>query len=393
MTVLTLEDIKNVEFRPARLKEGYLADEVDKFIDDVIETFTKNQAAAPAPTPEPVKEHAHIASDSALLEKELKEKDEQIQSLEKELEHAKDLEKELERMKNLEKELQTAKALEKELEDTKADLVKAQAQNAQSSSDTLEEITRLTKDKDELTGKLQKTADEIDALNEKLSDYERQIKTLNSANQAPEPQTDEFRQKYEEQMLENSKLVEQINNLKEAASDAQDKEKISELENQLNITEMKLSKVNSELENAVLENAKNTEQVVKLRKTIQMYEEEPKTGATQAILNAGLTSGAEDLDQIPSMLLLATKLRDEYITKARTESEKAVNEANVNANEIVTSAKQKADHVLEKLEGDKKILEKRINDLRVFEADYRSRITKQLNQILLDLQSADNSNE
>jgi DivIVA domain-containing protein len=37
--ILSLNDIKAVSFKPARFREGYLADEVDAFIDDVIHTL------------------------------------------------------------------------------------------------------------------------------------------------------------------------------------------------------------------------------------------------------------------------------------------------------------------------------------------------------------------
>ncbi|MDR2799605.1 MAG: DivIVA domain-containing protein [Bifidobacteriaceae bacterium] len=391
MTILTLEDIKNVEFRPARLKEGYLADEVDKFIDDVIETFSKNQGAAPAP--------AQSDAGSAPKPDELKAKDERIRTLEAELNKSKEQQAVIsEENKKLTDQLneisQTKSANQKDVEILKADLVKAQARNAQSSSDTLEEITKLTNEKEQLSEKLQQATAEVSSLSAKLTDYENQIQSSNAINPDLESEIRQLKEKYESQLSENSKLAEQIEALKQNATSNGEKQKISELETELNITEMKFNKVKSELEASITENAKNTEDLIKLRKTIQAYEEEPKTGATRAIIEAGINaSSGNDVDQVSSMLLLATKLRDEYITKARAESETAINDANAKANEIIASAKKKSDEVYAKLKSDKEVYEKKINDLRVFEADYRSRISKQLNQILQDLKATDNSIE
>ncbi|MDR3151898.1 MAG: DivIVA domain-containing protein [Bifidobacteriaceae bacterium] len=376
MTILTLDDIKNVEFRPARLKEGYLADEVDKFIDDVIETF----AAKPSniQTPE-TKDSKSISSD---------ETNEKIAQLEKELQSTKE---ELEASNQTKEKLvieldeikKTKVAADKDVEMLKADLAKSKALNAQSSSDVLEEITNLNNDKEDVNKKLLQAEQEIKALSEKLKSYESQINSENdSANDIGE-----FEQKYNESLAENLLLKDELEALKKSASQ-EAKEKISELEDELNITETRLNKTKAELENAVAENVKNTEEIIKLRKTIQMYEEEPKTGATQAIINAGINASSEkEIDQVSSMLLLATKLRDEYIIKAREDAEKTKIETNIKAEEIINSAKKNASETLEKLSRDRSILETRIDELRLFEADYRSKISKQLNQILGELKS------
>ncbi|MDR2799240.1 MAG: DivIVA domain-containing protein [Bifidobacteriaceae bacterium] len=391
MTILTLEDIKNVEFRPARLKEGYLADEVDKFIDDVIETFSKNQGAAPAP--------AQSSESPAPKPDELKAKDERIRILEAELNKSKEqqaaISEENKKLSNQLNEIsETKSSTQKDAEILKADLIKAQAQNAQSSSDTLEEITKLTNEKEQLSEKLQQATAEVSSLNAKLTDYENQIQSSHAIAPDLEEEIRQLNEKYENQISENSKLNEQIDALKQSASDNGEKEKISELEAELNITQTKFNKIKSELEASISENAKNTEEIIRLRKTIQAYEEEPKTGATRAIMEAGINASSEsEVDQVSSMLLLATKLRDEYITKARNESETKINEANIKANEIISDAKTKSDEVYAKLKSDREGYEKRINDLRVFEADYRSRISKQLNQILQDLKASDNSIE
>ncbi|MDR3128064.1 MAG: DivIVA domain-containing protein [Bifidobacteriaceae bacterium] len=353
MTILTLEDIKNVEFRPARLKEGYLADEVDKFIDDVIETFSSNKPISTSGLPAEPKVKEPVELDNSKIT-ELQSKISQTEeTLAKVQADKNDISQKLTNTfqelsntsKELEETIQAKAQADKEIENLKAELVKAQAKNAQSSSDVLEEITNLTNEKEALLEKYNNLTNENDSLKKKFES----IKNNNN------------------DMSDNLKI------------------KISELESELNIATMKFNKINLELESAVAENTQKTEEVIKLRKTIQMYEEEPKTGATQAIIEAGIGASSEkEVDQVSSMLLLATKLRDEYIVKARQDADETRQLASVGAEKIISEAENKSREIMQSLNNDRKTLEAKIEQLRLFEADYRSKILKQLNQLLED---------
>ena len=88
-----------------------------------------------------------------------------------------------------------------------------------------------------------------------------------------------------------------------------------------------------------------------------------------------------------SMLALAQRLHDEYVNDGREEGERIVADAHQQARGIVEEANGKRDEILTKLSSEQSALEDSINNLRGFEADYRSSISEHLQKLLGDLQS------
>lgn len=88
-----------------------------------------------------------------------------------------------------------------------------------------------------------------------------------------------------------------------------------------------------------------------------------------------------------SMLALAQRLHDEYVNDGREEGERIVADAHQQARSIVEEANGKRDEILTKLRSEQSALEDSINNLRGFEADYRSSISEHLQKLLGDLQS------
>lgn len=88
-----------------------------------------------------------------------------------------------------------------------------------------------------------------------------------------------------------------------------------------------------------------------------------------------------------SMLALAQRLHDEYVNDGREEGERIVADAHQQARGIVEEANGKRDEILTKLNSEQSALEDSINNLRGFEADYRSSISEHLQKLLGDLQS------
>lgn len=77
-----------------------------------------------------------------------------------------------------------------------------------------------------------------------------------------------------------------------------------------------------------------------------------------------------------AMLSMAQRVHDEYVTQGREEGEI-----------ILREAKEKRESVLNNLENEKKGLEETIENLRSFEADYRSSIADHLNKLLTELET------
>lgn len=86
-----------------------------------------------------------------------------------------------------------------------------------------------------------------------------------------------------------------------------------------------------------------------------------------------------------SMLALAQRLHDEYVNDGKEEGARIVADAHAEASKIIEDANHHRDEVLARLQGEQSSLEDTINNLRGFEADYRTSISDHLRKLLDDL--------
>ncbi len=102
--------------------------------------------------------------------------------------------------------------------------------------------------------------------------------------------------------------------------------------------------------------------------------------------SAGLLGMATDPNQSPTgMLAMAQKLHDEYVTSGEAEKSRIIAEAKEKAESIVQQAQGDAESRLQDLTKERAELERKIDDLRRFERDYRARLTSYLENLLGDL--------
>jgi DivIVA domain-containing protein len=90
-------------------------------------------------------------------------------------------------------------------------------------------------------------------------------------------------------------------------------------------------------------------------------------------------------DAATGMLQLAQKLHDDYVRSGQEESERLVSEAKGQATRIVREAEETSQRTLGQLEQERSLLERKIDELRVFERDYRTRLKSYLENLLGDL--------
>ncbi len=91
------------------------------------------------------------------------------------------------------------------------------------------------------------------------------------------------------------------------------------------------------------------------------------------------------------MLALAQKLHDDYVRSGQEESDRLVNESRVRAAQIVREAEETSQRTLMQLEQERSLLERKIDELRVFERDYRTRLKSYLENLLGDLDNRGNA--
>ncbi len=85
------------------------------------------------------------------------------------------------------------------------------------------------------------------------------------------------------------------------------------------------------------------------------------------------------------MLALAQKLHDDYVRSGQEEGDRLVTEAKTQASRIVREAEETSARTLAQLEEERSMLDRKIDELRVFERDYRTRLKSYLENLLGDL--------
>jgi len=85
------------------------------------------------------------------------------------------------------------------------------------------------------------------------------------------------------------------------------------------------------------------------------------------------------------MLALAQKLHDEYVRNGEQQRDRIVGDAREHAARLVREAEEKQRQTLGSLEQERSLLERKIDELRAFEREYRSRLKSYLEGQLRDL--------
>jgi len=87
------------------------------------------------------------------------------------------------------------------------------------------------------------------------------------------------------------------------------------------------------------------------------------------------------------MLALAQKLHDEYVRNGEQTRDRIVGEAREHSNRLIREAEEKQRQTLGSLEQERSLLERKIDELRAFEREYRSRLKSYLEGQLRELES------
>lgn len=102
---------------------------------------------------------------------------------------------------------------------------------------------------------------------------------------------------------------------------------------------------------------------------------EPATGAGEVPASTSAVS----------MLDMAQRLHDEYVQDGQKKSEEIIANARVEADRIIADAEQEHSRVLAQLEQERGMLERKIEELKTFESEYRAKMSSFLEGILSDL--------
>jgi DivIVA domain-containing protein len=114
-------------------------------------------------------------------------------------------------------------------------------------------------------------------------------------------------------------------------------------------------------------------------------EPEPEPVAARVSAAAAPAQRTSEPESATGMLQLAQKLHDEYVRSGQEEGDRIISEAKSQATRIVRDAEETSNRTLSALEQERSLLERKIDELRVFERDYRTRLKSYLENLLGDL--------
>ena len=106
-----------------------------------------------------------------------------------------------------------------------------------------------------------------------------------------------------------------------------------------------------------------------------------------AAMSGAMEGGPGGPQEAAGMLALAQKLHDEYVRNGEQQRDRIVAEAREHATRLVREAEEKQRQTLGSLEQERSLLERKIDELRAFEREYRSRLKSYLEGQLRELES------
>lgn len=101
---------------------------------------------------------------------------------------------------------------------------------------------------------------------------------------------------------------------------------------------------------------------------------------------ATTTNSSGEPESATGLIALAQRVHDEYVNNGRAEADRLLGEARLEAEKVTREAEEQRSRTLGQLEGERSLLERKIDELRVFERDYRTRLKSYLEGLLSDVE-------
>jgi DivIVA domain-containing protein len=118
------------------------------------------------------------------------------------------------------------------------------------------------------------------------------------------------------------------------------------------------------------------------RKKKDVQQSAPVAAAPVAAAPAASTASAESA---AGLLAMAQQMHDRHVADGQAQKDKIIAEAQIEASSLVNDAQEKSRKILGALEQRRSVLERKVEQLRGFERDYRSRLKAYIEGQLRDL--------
>ena len=120
--------------------------------------------------------------------------------------------------------------------------------------------------------------------------------------------------------------------------------------------------------------------------SVEKVPEEPKPApAAEPAPVAAPALAPREPEMATGIIQMAQKLHDDHVRAGQEEGDRLIAEAKSEGNRIVREAEETSSRTLSQLEQERSLLERKIDELRIFERDYRTRLKSYLQNLLGDL--------
>jgi DivIVA domain-containing protein len=112
---------------------------------------------------------------------------------------------------------------------------------------------------------------------------------------------------------------------------------------------------------------------------------QPSAPAAAAPVAAAPATSTASAESAAGLLAMAQQMHDRHVADGQAQKDKIIAEAQIEASSLVNDAQEKSRKILGALEQQRSVLERKVEQLRGFERDYRSRLKAYIEGQLRDL--------
>jgi len=226
----------------------------------------------------------------------------------------------------------------------------------------------------------------LDEIEESLSAVTREVEDLRATAKGEVPES--IREEIRSLGDENARLKSELDQAAKALQDSDARVVVSDdtaaSDEALRSTQVRVNELELELSNSQAELSASLAAVTELKDQLAAAQTE---GVAAAATAAATASPAEQGLASVRILELAQRTADEAVASARIESEQLLGAAKSTSEELVSQAKANVANITREFESQRVAMERRVEELRAYEREYRGRLRSYLEGQLRELES------
>ncbi len=226
----------------------------------------------------------------------------------------------------------------------------------------------------------------LDEIEESLSAVTREAEDLRATAKGEVPES--IREEIRSLGDENARLKSELDQAAKALQDSDARVGVSDdtaaSEEALKNSQARVNELELQLSNAQSELASSLAAASELKDQLSVSQSEGVAAAATAAVSA---SPAEQGLASVRILELAQRTADEAVASARIESEQLLGAAKSTSEELVSQAKANVANITREFESQRVAMERRVEELRAYEREYRGRLRSYLEGQLRELES------